>query len=1046
MHDVRAEPVPLSYGQQRLWFLDQLAGGSPHYNILEAQRWRGSIDVRALARTVSAVVARHATLRTHFVERDGEPLQVIEPPTCVPLPVIDLSGLGEARQALRVRRLLRGERAHAFDLARGPLIRVTLVRVAPEEYIFLRSIHHIAYDGWSRGIMNREVAVLYDAFCSGQPDPLAPLPFQYADFAVWQRQWFEGTRLQEGLAYWKAQLEGLPERLELPADRPRPAVPTYGAGVCVSTVSAPCLAALKRLSREHRTTLYMTLLAGFGVLLARYAGQDDVSVGTPISDRRDQRLEGLIGLFVNLIVLRVRVQPSMRTRELLTDVRRTALDAFTHQNVPFERVVEVVAPHRSPDRLPLFQILFAVQNVPLVAAQLGGVNVEPVHLFEAGAGVDLEVYVGERQGELEIAWDYSRDLFDGWRIDQMARHYVRILEGMAADPDAPIEQITTLDAVERHQILEAWNATSHPRPDVTLAAQFAATVEAMPDAVAVTSGDQSLTYRALNAQANRLAHLLLARGTSPEDVVAIAVPRSIDLVIALLGTLKTGAAYLPLDTEAPAPRLAFMLADARPRWVLTASAMLDRLHDGNGRLVLDAAMTKRALAASGTGEPAIASRAPDPQQAAYILYTSGSTGTPKGVVGTQGGYMNRLAWFASRYDYRQAGPVLGKSPFSFIDGSSELLGPLLHGGRVVLADADAAKSASALGALIAREGVGLVTVVPALLRALVEDGPRADLGQCRVWVSSGEALPAPTSAAFAEAWPDADLLNLYGASEAAGDSLCGVCRDGDNTIGDAVWNTRVYILDKRMAPVPIGVPGELYVAGAGVARGYLRQPALTAERFLPDPYGAPGTRMYRMGDVARRRVDGRVDFLGRTDDQVKIRGCRVEPGELQAALVRSHGVADAAVIAQSDARGETCLIGYVVPEAGARIDPRSIRELLRQTVPDYLVPAAIVPLDRLPLTPHGKLDRRALPAPDLTPSVAEAPKTREEEQLCAMFAEILGVDRVGTGDDFFDLGGHSILAMRLLNRLRSAFGVELTLRALFDAPTVGELAQRLVKS
>lgn len=1038
MPHVPTQPIPLSHGQQRLWFLDTLQGAGREFNLLEAQRFHGPLDIVAFGRAYNALVARHESLRTRFVECDGEPRQIVEPVRLLPLPVVDLAAVACDRVPALVSAALRRARAEPYDLSRGPLLRLTLLRTDPETHVFLRAFHHIAFDGWSRAILNREIALLYHGFRFGADPSLPPLPLQYADFAVWQRQWLDEDRLRQGLTYWKEQLDRLPDRVALPADRPRPAAQTFTARVYRSTVPEDRLSVLKQASRRHRLTPYMMLLAGLALLFHRYTGQDDVVVGSPMTDRRDLRFEGLIGFFVNLIPLRIRTPASLPVHELLADVRRTALAALKHQDTPFDRIVDAVAPQRSRDRAPIFETLFAVQNLPTEPAQFTGVSVEPVLQDDVKIGVDLEIDVAEREGRLEISWLYNRDLFDTWRIAQMARHYARLLEGIAAYPDTAIGDLPLLNDAERLHVLEACNATTRPYPEASLAARFEAQAAAYPDSIVVVCGDAALSYRALDERADTITHLLLDHGARPEDVVALAVPRSLAMIAAMLGVLKAGAAYLPLDSEAPAARLALMIQEAAPRCVLTTRAVADRLPEAPARVMLDDAAIGRGLSRRVTGSPDMAARA------AHVIFTSGSSGQPKGVVGLQDALMNRLAWFGERYDFRRDGPVLAKSAISFIDGSTELLGPVLHGGTVVLADSDAVKSAADLTALIVRHRIGLITVVPSLLRALLDEAGAADLSVCGTWITSGEALPRAYAELFARVCPGATLLNLYGASEASGDSLWHVAHDGDVAIGAPVWNTRVYVLDRALAPVAVGLPGELYLAGAGLARGYLHQPVLTAARFIPDPFGLPGTRMYRTGDLAQRRPDGCLEYLGRADDQVKIRGFRVEPGEVQAALIHCRGVDDAVVLAREDARGEIRLIGYVVPEPGCCVDPRGLRDTLRRQLPDYLIPSAIIPIPYRPLTPHGKLERRALPEPDPSPlTESPAPATPDEQRLCGLFAEVLGIERVSMSDSFFDLGGHSLLAMRLVNRVRSAFGVDLPVRVLFDASTIGDLSEHL---
>jgi amino acid adenylation domain-containing protein len=1040
VRQVRPDRIPLTVEQRRLWFLDRLKGSSVEYNLSEALQLHGDLDVPALGRAIDAIVARHEVLRTSYAERDDEPVQIVEPARAVDLPVIDLRGMSDRAQSRSIEAFVRAEHLTPFDLEHGPLLRVKLLWLGRHEFLFLRTFHHIAYDAWSRAVFNRELAALYDVFHAGAQDTLPPLSVQYADFAIWQGQAAADPRRREAMAYWQRQLEAVPEQLELPVDRPRRSEQRPVACVFRSATTVEQTAAVKRIGRELRATPFVVLLGALAILLSRYSGQDDLVLGTPMANRPTEPLRNLIGLFVRLLVLRIRVGASASLRDLLGEVRQTAFDAYAYGNVPFEDLVAMAAPARRLDRMPLVQVLLVLQNAPAVPPGLTGLAGDYLGTAEKTAQSDLELYVLDHAGRFECAWVYNRDLFDRWRIEQMARHYWRVVEAIAADAGVAVGDVPLLDAAEQHQLLAAWNATAQPLSDVTLASVFEARVERTPDAVAVTCGQDAVTYRTLNAQANRVSHLLIARGVGAENIVGVAAPRAIELIVALLGVLKAGAAYLPIDLDAPAARLTFILEDARPRCVLTTTAAAHRLPAGHDLVILDDPATASMLDACASGNPPARAAGDHP---AYVVYTSGTSGVPKGVVGLQIGAVNRLAWFAETYGYAD-GPVLSKSPIGFVDGSTELLGPLLYGGSVVLADADDARSPTRLASLMADHGIGAITVVPSLLRAMLDDGPAPGLACPARWIASGEALPRTLAGRFAAALPAARLLNFYGASEASGDSLAMECRAGDVAIGTPIWNTQAYVLDRHLRLVPPGVSGELYVGGVGLARGYLRRPGLTAERFVPDAYGAGGARMYRTGDVVRWRPKGVLDFIGRADEQVKIRGFRIEPAEVRAALMQCAGVADAVVIARDATDGETQLVGYVVPTPGCDIDSTHVRDALRQLVPAYLIPAAILLLPQLPRNRHGKLDRAALPdPPPIAAADARAPRTPDEAILCDIFAEVLGIERVGVDEDFFDLGGHSLLAARLVNRVRTRFGIELPLRAVFDLGSAGELARYL---
>ena len=904
----RPQDLPLSYAQQRLWFLDRLQGGeSREYNMPQGLRLRGKLDEQALQRALQCIVERHESLRTHFAELAGRGVQVITQQLPVELPVEDLRALPSEALQQQVQAALRQQAQQPFDLARGPLIRLRLLKLAEQEHILLRTMHHIVSDGWSEGVFNRELKILYEGYREGRESPLKPLPVQYADFALWQRGWLEGQDLQEGLQYWKQQLAGIPERLELPTDRPRPAMQTFAAEVCHVSVPAQLTAALKGVSRQNQATLYMTLLSAFALLLSRYSGQEDIVVGSPIANRQEAQLEELIGFFVNSLVLRMKVRPQSSFAELLREVRQTALEAYRHQDIPFERLVEELSPERSLNTTPIFQVVFALQNAPWVSQELKGLEVERVAADDLQVRFDLEVHAWERDHGVEIWWLYNRDLFDGWRVEQMMRHYLRVLEQVASNPEGRIRQIALLGAGEVQRILQEWNQTSRTVEEATLPELFEAQVERTPQAVAVVEQQRSLTYRELNEQANRLAHLLIRKGIGPEDVVAIALPRSLEMIVAVLGIGKAGAAYLPLDPDYPAQRLAFMLEDARPACVLTTSQVAQRLPEKPERVLFGEPETEHVLGQLSSQNPTDAQRTGSllPDHPAYVIYTSGSTGTPKGVIVSHVGIGSLVEAQVRQLGITAASRVLQLASVSFDAALSEIAMALVSGASLVIAGQDE-RSGEALVASLRRHSVTHVTLPPAVLAGLPED-PQLSLEGLIV---AGEAC----SGELVERWSAGRrMINAYGPTET---TVCATMSEPlsgreEPAIGRPIWNTRVYVLDSSLEPVPVGVSGELYIAGAGLARGYLHRPALTAERFVADPFGPPGSRMYRSGDVARWRDDGNLEFLGRADAQVKIRGYRIELGEVEARLREQPGVQDAVVLARQDQPGEKQLVGYV---------------------------------------------------------------------------------------------------------------------------------------
>ncbi|WP_372665337.1 non-ribosomal peptide synthetase [Amycolatopsis kentuckyensis] len=993
----RPDVLPLSFAQQRLWFLHRLEGASATYNMPTAVRLTGDLDVAALALALSDVVGRHEALRTVFPEIDGEARQLVLDDVTIPLPTRTVT---EATLADAV-----SEVAHTvFALESEIPLRAELLRLGAEEHVLVLVFHHIASDGWSTAPLWRDLATAYTARQAGETPEWTPLPVQYADYTLWQRDVLGEPVIEPQLAYWRETLAGLPERIELPLDRPHPAEASYRGEQFAFGWDADLHSGLVELARACGASVFMVVHAGLTAVLTRLGAGTDIPLGTSIAGRTDQALDDLVGFFVNTLVLRVDTGGDPTFRDLVARVRDRSLDAYAHQDVPFERLVEVLNPARSLSYHPLFQTMLAWQNNAVADLGLPGLTVaeEPVRTGTARA--DLTFFVGERPGTrtgIRGTAEYNSDVFDRGSVEAILDRLRMLLQAVVADPDARIGAVDLLTAAEHEQA-----APATPLPAETTAELFAIQVARTPEATALVFGSERLTYADLDTRATALARALLARGAGPERVVAVALPRSPDLVVALLAVLKTGAAYLPLDRNHPAERVELMLTDAEPHLVIAEDGFGDR------------------LVRPGDTGPAAAWPSISPDNPAYVIFTSGSTGRPKAVAGTQRALANRLYWGRDL----AGGVRVAKSALTFIDGSTELLGGLVAGDPVVLADDPTATDPHALAELVRTSGAQVLTVVPSLLDSFAEDGAAGAFDTVTTWITSGEPLSGALAEKVAKRWPTAKLVNLYGCSEAAGDSLAQVC--GPVAIGRPVANTRAYVLDAALRPVPPGVRGELYLAGAGLARGYLGRPALTAERFVASPF-EPGERMYRTGDLARRRADGALEFLGRADQQIKIRGFRVEPGEVEAALTAS--VARAAVIARDDR-----LIAYVAPSG----DPVALRASLAARLPDHLVPSAIVVLPELPVNANGKLDRAALPDPEIRTSGRVA-RTPAEQALCDLFADVLGVSRVGPDDGFFTLGGHSLLATRLVSRIRALLGVEVPIRAVFDAPTPARLAELL---
>ncbi|HEV2147673.1 MAG TPA: amino acid adenylation domain-containing protein, partial [Longimicrobiaceae bacterium] len=1041
----RDRPLPLSFAQQRLWFIDQLHPGSSAYNVAFPLRLHGRLDVAAMRRALTALADRHEVLRTVFGTVDGAPVQVVRPPAEVAFPVMDLRGPAEEAREREARRLVAEESARGFDLASGPLMRAGAVRVAEEEWVLLFTLHHIVSDGWSMEVLVREVSALYAAFAAGEEPSLPELPVQYADYAVWQRAWLSGDVLQEHLAFWRESLAGAPPLLELPTDRPRPAVAGYAAGASGFELGAEATAALRALARREGATLFMTLLAAWQLLLSRYAGQEDVVVGTPVAGRDRLETEGLIGFFVNTLVLRTDLSGAGSFRELLHRVRETTLGAYQHQELPFEKLVEELGTGRSLAHTPLFQVMFTHRADTGEELRLGGARVEGIGGAGGTVKFDLLLTQVEAEDTIQGHLAYRADLWEAGSMERLLEHYVRILEEVGAHPERKPAELSLLGAAERTRVLEAWNDTAADRPRACVHEQVAAQAARSPDAPAVVSDAETLTYAELEGRANRLAHHLRALGAGPEARVGLLLERGAATVVAVLAILKAGAAYVALDPAHPDERLRFVLADAGAQAVITCSRLAGRLGGFGGAVVcLDAdaeAVSRRpgTPPESGVG----------PRSLAYVIYTSGSTGTPKGVLLEHGGLSNYLRWF----DETVLGPegfVLPLvSRLTFDAHVRQLFPPLLRGEAVrVLPEAAATDPGALLRAISTGERVsfgGVPSLWSAMLE-LVSSGHAAKPAGLKAVLLGGETLPPELAERTFAHFPDVALWNHYGPTEATVNTAVARVRPGAAVgIGRPIANVRVYLLDGEGGPVPAGVPGELYVGGDGVARGYLGQPGRTAERFLPDPFApVPGARMYRSGDRARWRLDGELEYLGRVDEQVKVRGFRVEPGEIEAALERHPGVRQAAVAAREDTPGQKRLVAYVVAEPGAAAPPEELRAHLAARLPEYMVPAAFVPMEVLPLTRNGKLDRRALPAPEWSPGEAYvAPRTPAEEMLCGIWAEVLQRERVGVRDDFFALGGHSLLAVRLLARVEQLTGKRVTVAELFAGPDVERMAAAL---
>ncbi|MGH3873022.1 MAG: amino acid adenylation domain-containing protein [Pseudonocardiaceae bacterium] len=1050
----RPDLVPLSFAQRRLWFLHQLEGPkkdgfSSIYNIPLALRMSGELDRQVLHTAFGDVVARHESLRTIFPEVDGVPYQQIldTEVACPQLPVIHVT-------ETELSEILPAAARSGFDLATQPPLRAELFTLAPEEHVLLIVVHHIAGDGASMGSLSHDVARAYAARCRGEAPGWAPLPVQYVDYALWQHRLFGDEADPDSLftrqaAYWIEELAGLPEQLDLPTDRPRPATASYRGDVVEVCLDARLHQGLVSLARRGGASVFMVLQAALAALLSRLGAGSDIAVGSPIAGRTDQTLDDLVGFFVNTLVLRTNTSGDPTFTQLLSQVRETALSAYAHQDVPFEYLVEVLNPARSLAHHPLCQIMLSLQNSQRADFELPRLRTRPILVRTGTAKLDLAFVLSERRGPhgspegIDGVAEYASDLFDPASVEKIFARWVRLLEAVIADPDRPISRIDILSATERHRLLADYNDTAYPIPP-SVPALFQAQVQATPTAVAVVFEDTTLTYTQLNAKANQLAHILIARGIGPEHIVALALSRSAELIVSILAVLKTGAGYLPVDPDYPPARIELMLYGAQPVLLLTNTQTEHGLPDTGSttRLVLDAPDTVAVLANSADTDPTDTDRITDlaSQHPAYVMYTSGSTGRPKGVVVCHGGIANFATGQIQRLEISADSRVLQLSSPSFDASVMELLMAFAAGAALVI-PSPGPLAGAALAGFIADQGVNHAFIPPAVLASV----PLTDLPGFQTLIVGGDRCPLDL---FTNWSANRQMINAYGPTET---TVCMTMSDPvparthtPPPMGRPMANTRVYVLDPGLQLVAPGVAGELYITGAVLARGYANQPDLTAARFVADPYGPPGIRMYRSGDLGRWRDDGSLEFAGRADNQVKIRGFRIEPGEIEVVLGEHPDVAHTAVIARQDRPDDQHLVGYVVPTAGSAPRPDVLRGYLRQHLPEYLVPTAFVVLDALPLTPNGKLDRAALPVPEYgLASAGRAARTPQEQLLGELFAEVLGLAAVGVEDDFFDLGGHSLLATRLIAQIRATLGVELELRALFETPTVAGLTAHL---
>jgi amino acid adenylation domain-containing protein len=1045
----RSLPCPLSPNQQRVWFMEQMIAGAPVYNEAEAVRLRGSLNVEVLEKALNVIIARHENFRTTIEVAGDEPSAVVHKTWPLKLKQVDLCSLAPAARQAEVERLLIEEPRLAYDLKTKPGIRATLIRCGETEHVFILMMHHLICDWSSEGVLWRELSALYGAGCSGRQLELPPLPIHHGDYAVWLQRQTSRPELGEDLAYWEEDLRGAPALLELPMDRPnRPPMISYLGARRRFLIPAGLTSALRDCSRREAVSLFTVVAAALNALLYRYTGQEDILIGIPLADRDRPELESMIGFLLHTHVLRTQLAEDLTFRELLARVQKSVLELYAHRSPSFDRVVSRLQPERSPTYSPLFQVMlnWRDRDQQLSFIGLHGLVVESLLAESRTSKFDLTLMLTDGGDTIDLEIEYNTDLFDEARIERLAGHFSTLLDAASANPDGQLSELPLLTDAEREQQLVEWNDTAVSyAEDRCLHELFEEQVERTPNAVAVEFQGEHLTYRQLNECSNRLARHLQGMGVGPDTLVLICLERSLEMVVGLLSILKAGGAYVPLDPSYPRERLGYMLSDAKARILLTRQSLAGVVPVGAAEIIyIDTQWS--VIAQHETHNLETPSR---PDQLAYVIYTSGSTGRPKGVCGEHRATLNRLRWMWRRYPFVPGECCCQKTVLSFVDSVWEIFGPLLQGVKAVLIAEPVVRDPRQLVAALAEAGATRIVLVPSLMQALLEEYPdlRIRLPRLKLWISSGEALGGDLVSRFFERLPGRMLLNLYGSSEAAADATWYEVTPSDSPcpapIGRPIDNMKAYILDGKRRLAPTGVTGELYLAGAGLARGYLHQTELTRERFVANPFDEGARRiLYKTGDLARYTRDGVIEYRGRIDYQVKIRGHRIELGEIESVLVAHPAVREAVVLAREDLPGEKRLVAYFSGEES--ISSGVLRAHLASVLPEYMVPAAYVALDALPLTPNGKLDRRALPAPGdhaFGTQAYEAPQGPAETAIAAIWAEFLHLERVGRNDDFFKIGGHSLMALRIIGEINRALKARVLVPAFFQSPTIERLAK-----
>jgi len=1045
--------VPLSYSQEQVWFHAQLVPDIPLYNEPVTIHYSGDLDIPALEQSFNEILHRHEAWRTGFTVVDGKPLQDVRPELSISLPVVDLRHLPEERRDSTAVRIATEEARKPLDLTQVPLFRARLIRVGDRQYRLYLVLSHIIFDGVAiYRIFLPELAALYQARVAGRPSPLPELDIQYPDYSCWQRKSLPPDSLAEHISYWRRQLGNDLPVLDLPSDYPRPPVQTFRGSMYPFTLSPSLTDAVKSLSRKEGVTLFQTLLAGFAALLCRYSGQDDLPIGSVTAGRDRSEIKPLLGYFLNTVVLRTNLSGDPDFRELLRRVRNLTLETLDHDCVPFGRLIHELNAPRDLSRNPLFQVMFSLE--PSLPDLDPAWHLTQMDVDTEATKYDLYLELDERRDAILARFHYSTDLFDRTTIVRMSEHWMRLLEGAARDSSLRVSQLPLLSDQERSRIVVEWNQTrSQYAQSGGIHDLFNAQFERTPDNTAVREGERRLSFRQLQERSNRLAHYLRKLGASTGTRVALCVDRSFDMFVGLLGILKTGAAYVPLDPSHPPGRMASLLEDAKPAVLITqqkllANAPVHRIPT----VILDADWHK--IARASADFPASDVQSDDP---AYVLYTSGSSGKPKGVEGTHRGAMNRMRWMWERYPFEAGEVCCQKTNVGFVDSVWEIFGPLLAGVPSVILPTEVVRDPEELLQILAGEGVTRIVLVPSLLRALLDHAPNLQerVPRLKLWSCSGEALSGELARRFRQGFPEATLLNIYGSSEVAADVTWHEVLEKEEDIGATVpigkpiSNTQMYVLDPHRNPVPVGVRGEIYVGGDGLALGYWNRAVLTAERFVENPIAPEQSkRLYRTGDWGRWRWYGEIEYLGRVDGEVKLRGMRIDLGEIESVLVSHAGVREGA-LQRVEEGGEARLVAYLVPEGARKADGRELRQYLRSKLPEHMVPARFVQVAELPLLPSGKVNRRALATVEgvvLSEQGMVAPRTAVEQKLAGMWREVLKVGKVGVDQNFFELGGHSLLVLQVMVRIRREFDVELGVRTMFEEPTIEELAIEVEKA